>query len=171
MSNAYSLHAFEGTRTEFYWLAHNTNTSRSIMVVTRSMCNTGSKCKIISCIKQKLLQTWSSHDKSSLYLPEGTEEKSTSQIVTILESEGRRTSHATVRKWVNQTCTTRSAPLWMTKQDYSQNSCLYEAEDAIINDGTLCEYLAAEKGASNWMAVLPVDGFYLHKRNSGMLSA
>ena len=72
-----------------------------IDVKWRSMCNTGSKCKIDSCIERKLLQTWYSHDKSSFYLPEGTEGKSKSLIVTNLESEGQRTSSATVRKWLN----------------------------------------------------------------------
>ena len=79
------LRAPTSTHTEFYQLAHNTNTSRC------KMCNTGSKCKFEnkSCFRRDLAMT--SHlsiyqrDRIASLLEEG---KSISQIVMILESEG-----------------------------------------------------------------------------------
>ena len=89
-------------------LTHDTNTPRCKMAVMRSTCNTESKCKIVYCIERNCFR----HDLAmtnhlSTYqrewiasLSEGG--NSVSQIASILESEGRRTSRATVRKWVNR---------------------------------------------------------------------
>ena len=83
------------------------------MAVMLSTCNTESKCKIVYCIERNCFR----HDLAmtnhlSTYqreriasLSEGG--NSVSQIASILESEGRRTSRATVRKWVNRWETNR----------------------------------------------------------------
>ena len=123
------LRAPASTHTEFYQLAHNTNTSRC------KMCNTGSKCKFVSCIEQKLLQTWSGHDKSSFYLPEGPDRilvgGREEYISNRYDFRVRRLKNLAPRcqkvsKLVgNQPWTRWSAPLWTTKQDYSRNSFLY----------------------------------------------
>ena len=78
------------------------------MAVMRSTCNTESKCKIVYCIERNCfrrdlamtndLSTYQRERIASL----SEERNSVSQITTILESEGRRISHATVRKWVNR---------------------------------------------------------------------
>ena len=83
------------------------------MAVMRSTCNTESKCKIVYCIERNCfrrdlamknhLSTYQRERIASL----SEEGISVSQIASILESEGRRTSRATVRKWVNRWETNR----------------------------------------------------------------
>ena len=77
-----------------------------------------------SCFRRDLAMTnqFSSYQKEQI-ASLSKEEKGISQILRTLDSEGRKTSCATVRKWVNwwekKRWNTQLALLWTTKQDYS----------------------------------------------------